>query len=400
MIRFIDAVMGSGKSTYAIREIRESQDEKFIVAAITLAEVDRYCAACDLQQPESEFSKMSALENLVDAGKSVATTHALLLGISENEQLLGKIKSQGYRLILDEVISSPIFPISIERDTLKTCESADLISIDQETKLISWTAKADYQDRVALRDACLRGEAYCADSAFAVGLMPKAIFEAFRYIDILTYMAEYSLLYKYLKFYSFPTTVSTLSNGALSNALPLYTGKQFKELITLDRSMRRNLNNVTLSSSAVSKIKDKERIRVTKAISGFFDAHRGHVAKDDRLWTTYKNAMPKFTSSCKRPLHDSTNFLQHTCRGTNDYQNTIAAAYVLDKYLNPGIVKFLANNGISYSRSKGGSPKGEDMWALSEMLQWIWRTRIRQGQNIELYVPAGRMRTLLENWLT
>ena len=48
-----------------------------------------------------------------------------------------------------------------------------------------------------------------------------------------------------------------------------------------------------------------------------------------------------------------------------------------------------------------------DMWALQEMLQYIFRSRIRGNENcktledrrINLYVPSKRMRTLLENWL-
>ena len=39
------------------------------------------------------------------------------------------------------------------------------------------------------------------------------------------------------------------------------------------------------------------------------------------------------------------------------------------------------------------------MFALSEMLQWIWRSRIRQGESINIYVPSKRMRNLLLDWL-
>ena len=33
------------------------------------------------------------------------------------------------------------------------------------------------------------------------------------------------------------------------------------------------------------------------------------------------------------------------------------------------------------------------------MLQWIWRSRIRKGENINIYIPSMRMRQLLKNWL-
>lgn len=33
------------------------------------------------------------------------------------------------------------------------------------------------------------------------------------------------------------------------------------------------------------------------------------------------------------------------------------------------------------------------------MIQWIWRTAIRDGKEIDIYVPSRRMRELLEQWI-
>ncbi|WP_159065981.1 hypothetical protein [Deinococcus ficus] len=400
MIKFIDAVMGSGKSTYAIQYVTSSQDTKFIIAAITLSEVERYSQACGLPQPQSEFSKINDLENRIKRGESVVITHALLLSISENKALLHRLMQQEYVLILDEVLSSPIYPLAIEKDTLKTLQLAGLIEIHESTGKIQWLGEAEYEDRVSLRDACLNGEAYAGDDSFAVGLICKDLFKAFNSIVVLTYMAEYSLMYKYFELYSFPVSIVTLKNGKETNELPVFSGKQFRNLITIDAVKRRILSDIKLSSSSVSKMNAKKAERVSKAISGFFDDNRNKANKQDRLWTTYKAAMGKFSGSRARPLYDATNFLQHTSRGTNDYQNVVAAAYALDKHLNPGIVKFFARKGISYKKRNGKQPSGEEMWALSEMLQWLWRTRIRKKQSIELYVPSERMKRLLSNWLT
>jgi hypothetical protein len=41
----------------------------------------------------------------------------------------------------------------------------------------------------------------------------------------------------------------------------------------------------------------------------------------------------------------------------------------------------------------------QDLLALSDLLQWIFRSRIREGQPIEIYIPSKRMRTLLYKWL-
>lgn len=41
----------------------------------------------------------------------------------------------------------------------------------------------------------------------------------------------------------------------------------------------------------------------------------------------------------------------------------------------------------------------EDMLALSDLLQWIFRSRIREGEPIEIHIPSKRMRALFKQWL-
>ena len=41
----------------------------------------------------------------------------------------------------------------------------------------------------------------------------------------------------------------------------------------------------------------------------------------------------------------------------------------------------------------------QDIWALGEMIQFIFRTQIRDGKPINIYIPSERMRNLLINWL-
>jgi hypothetical protein len=44
-------------------------------------------------------------------------------------------------------------------------------------------------------------------------------------------------------------------------------------------------------------------------------------------------------------------------------------------------------------------PVNVDAFSLSCLIQWIWRSRIRNNESIKLYLPSTRMRNLLENWL-
>ena len=41
----------------------------------------------------------------------------------------------------------------------------------------------------------------------------------------------------------------------------------------------------------------------------------------------------------------------------------------------------------------------EDQYALSIMVQWIWRSAIRDGDDIYIYLPSSRMRRILRDWI-
>ncbi|MNC64554.1 hypothetical protein D3C75_1147700 [compost metagenome] len=41
----------------------------------------------------------------------------------------------------------------------------------------------------------------------------------------------------------------------------------------------------------------------------------------------------------------------------------------------------------------------EEAWALSELIQWVWRSRIRDNESISIYIPSTRMRDLFFRYL-
>lgn len=82
-------------------------------------------------------------------------------------------------------------------------------------------------------------------------------------------------------------------------------------------------------------------------------------------------------------------FVPCNSKGTNDFRNRSALAYLINLYPPKDIVNFFAGYGVEVN---------QDLYALSELLQWIWRSRIRDGRTITLYLPSLRMRELLYDW--
>ena len=58
--------------------------------------------------------------------------------------------------------------------------------------------------------------------------------------------------------------------------------------------------------------------------------------------------------------------------------------------MNPNEVQFFSSYDIQID---------QDGLALSTMLQWIWRSAIRDDKSIQIYIPSKRMRDLLKQYL-
>lgn len=94
----------------------------------------------------------------------------------------------------------------------------------------------------------------------------------------------------------------------------------------------------------------------------------------------------------KKPLDekDYMTFVVNNAKATNKLVLRKKLAYCLNKFLQPSIITLFRNRGFDID---------EDQWALSEMIQWIWRSAIRKGLPIQIYIPSKRMRNLLLDWL-
>lgn len=82
-------------------------------------------------------------------------------------------------------------------------------------------------------------------------------------------------------------------------------------------------------------------------------------------------------------------FVEWNKRATNEYRDKRALAYLFNRFTHPDETVFFEENKI---------PVNEEVLALSDLLQWIYRSRIRDDKPIHLYIPSSRMRGLLKSW--
>ena len=95
-----------------------------------------------------------------------------------------------------------------------------------------------------------------------------------------------------------------------------------------------------------------------------------------------------FASGSK--LFQGANWVAKITRGTNKYAHCSHLIYLYDQHMNPLVARWLEDNSRAF----------DDAYALTELIQWVWRSRVRNGQPITLYLPSQRMRQLMEEWLS
>ena len=88
-------------------------------------------------------------------------------------------------------------------------------------------------------------------------------------------------------------------------------------------------------------------------------------------------------------MFNGVNWISNTTRGTNDYSHCTHLIYLYDKHLNKDVARWLCDETACFN----------DAYALTELIQWVWRSRIRKGDPITLYLPSPRMRSIFIDWL-
>jgi hypothetical protein len=146
-------------------------------------------------------------------------------------------------------------------------------------------------------------------------------------------------------------------------------------------------------------MEDPETLEVLRKNLMNFFKNKYNTSAKDRIWTSYKERIVKDTNKESEVIKVNKviagkdyfkQWLPFNTKATNEYANCHNVAYLCNIFLNVDI-KTVA--------SKKGHPVDEDMYALNEMIQFIWRSAIRNQEPINLYIPSARMRNLFKNWL-
>lgn len=393
-VKVCDAIMGTGKTSAAINMMNSAVDQKYVFITQLKSEVDRVCEKCAakhfVQPSDNATSKTEDIRRLFKSGKNIASTHALFMRYDDD--ILDTIRKQHYVLVLDEVVNV----LELMNETTKdiyAMQAANFISVDAETKKVNWIDQ-DYAGRYEdVRERIDTGCVTCETDRLIVWQMPFELFSAFDDVYVLTYMFNAQLQYYYYLMHQ--VDIKYIGVQKLDNEQYVFTDApqdySHIKIPNINIISDPKLNSIGKRKTALSATwheenKNRERMQqLRKNISNVFINRWKESSVETRLWTTYSR-----TQSALSGNGYASKFLAYNARATNDYAKAKYLAYCVNVFYNPSIAQFFAARGYKLDA---------DAHALSDMVQWIWRSAIRNGEEIWIYIPSARMRNLLNEWI-
>ena len=429
--------MGSGKTQAMYRVIRENPDKSYMFVTPYLNTIqDAIDAGLDIRQPEYKGgSKADSLKYLLSHGYNIGCTHSLFL--DADDDMLDIMANGGYSLFIDEALDV-IKPVNdliddvghrVKKGTAKFLIQQGVIEVDAHG-VVSWCGAhvGDDYEYAYLEPLVKSGNVLCIDNQLFLWMFPPKIFSVFNNVIILSYLFRGSVFDAYLKIHGLEYTMG----GVTGNYDEEFTFTDYKEDCGERRSLRKLIQiydgkanlvgekKYDLSKSWFDAATESDIKAVRRGFNTFLKNAGEKLPNASVMWTSFKEErealringsgfVRKLTAEemeamkadpeCRdKALNKLRCFVACNARATNDYDDRRILAYMVNRFYQPQVKKWIA--------AMYDIHLSEDRFALSEMVQWIWRSRIRRAslsdeeRQIYLYVPSKRMRDLLQKWLS
>lgn len=399
-VHVVDMIMGSGKSSAAINFMNQNKFRRYLYITPFLSEVERIKESCpDLNFVEPGVdvrrSKLCDIKFLLSKGLNIVSTHALFHMFTK--EIIDICRSKGYTLIMDEV-AAVVDRYNVTADDMEIILN-NYACVDKESNLLYWREdKSNYhgkyddiKEKIDIQSLAM----YSQNSKNVVlWLMPIQSFNAFQEVYILTYMFKGQIQRYYYDFFKLPYDYLYVKGDSLEEyeftkeAQYQKIKYDYKKLIHIcDHNKLNRIGELKedLSKAWFKRNKDNDVVlpQLKKNLFNFFHNIQKSPTRNN-VWTTFKDYRKQLSGSGY-----AKGFLPSNSRATNAYKDRTCVAYCLNKYINTVVKNFFVSKGVQTD---------EDTYATSEMLQFIWRSAIREGKDIWVYIPSKRMRELLIKW--
>lgn len=441
-IEIIDEIMGTGKSYATLRHIENlainDVNERWIFCTEYLEEIEKRTQenlqATHLWRTPISGGDETKTDNLLELLQEPKTqligiTHALLLSASQNKYINLLLRSKGYKLFLDETLEliNPYNGVKIG-DFFKSKHHNEL-TITGEYGKVEWLVDdtaithGNLSSMDKLKVDCAKGIIYCctksgssgnSESLAIVEIENEVLFTQFKRVIVATYNIQDTLFDAYLNIKGITRKKCTDIVCARDT-----TKAKIKENIIFVHKYDKAFTNVSLSSGWYQGNKKESATAddyklINKTIKAIGDSNGckgnahllGFTVPAGRLGSQRdpKKIQPKgYPHTVCSVIVDAEGiesegveskalsaYVPCNARASNEYANKNVMIHIFNRYPMPSVLQYLNHYNVPFS---------SETFALNELVQWVWRSAIRNDQPIKLAILSGRMRNLFQTWL-
>lgn len=421
-IELIDYMMGTGKSTYILNKMvdwsEEGLYEQFVYISPLLSEVggnrkegskgyvsgrvQDKCPRLNFKFPVNHgSSKLDSFRDLLLKGNNISATHNVFTNLTPLDVDL--IKEKRNVLVIDEEVQALDTYTDLGKNHFNVLLNGGQVYITEEGK-VCWNHKdfpqsEDFLSRVdegnySTSDKQLSRFINLCDGEYLhkindkviIWEYPMSVLEAFDKVIVMTYMFEASPMYSWCRMNN--VTVEML---------------HIPELVEKQKQIKRDLKGL-IDIVETTKMKHIEKFgfsytwwegtgrnkvytdKIKSVLEDCVRHHTGDSGYKHYLFTCPQNSFPKI----KGKGYSRGEWLYSDCKATNDYADKKVMFYLYSKFPNVFISPFCKDKGAEIDADK---------YALSSMLQWLWRGCIRKGEPMKVVILSKRMRDLFKEWL-
>lgn len=415
-VKILDACMGSGKTTGIFRFIRDNPNKRYLYISLfndevgegnsgEIGRIQRELPEMDFKMPKaiSAEGKQESLQYYVMQGANIASTHKLFSMFKR--ETIDMLVRQKYCLIIDEAVDCISKYDDCHKDDLHVLIKSGMVLVAEDGEL-KWNEE-DYPKHDGsfrnIRNLCNLGSLFLYKDDILIWEYPPCLLNMLEDVYIISYLFNGSIMASWLEKHNVKYEYIPLSLFGLKTEEVIK--EEIRQNLTILKSnlltslRKKKHGNERLFSSSwykrqIKLHKQDDHCEKLEDIRKIFESTvvRCKAKSKSTFWTTFKDAISyvKGKGYSQKPRNGLEPFLAFNTKATNDYRDHTLAMYGVDVYKTLTEVKYLESKGINFN---------QDTYALSEMIQWLWRGCIRQGKPMSVIILSERMEELLLDWL-
>lgn len=426
-VKVVDAIMGSGKTTGMFKLMGDGyskEGKKYFYVSLfnsevgdgntkTKGRIHEELDYMDFRMPRNVGQgKKQNIKDLMKKGHNISTTHASFR--SFDKEAIDLMVEKGYTLVIDESLDCITTYEDLKVFDLNLLIGMEYISVSEDDGKLTWTGEDITEEDTKFFDVmklCNTESLYKYGDDLIMWEYPPLLLKMLEEVYVITYLFEGSIMCSWMN-----------KNGILYEKMS-HSKLGLRPEHEIKQSIRDNLE--LLKSTAVQSIrqektstkehqfssgwykrncitdgsKDENKqllpatdmmIKMRKAIES--TVSRTKSSNRTMFWTTFKSYKKGLSGKGYKqtPRNGLEPFLACNTKATNDYRDHTLCVYSVNVFKTPIEVSYLKSRGIEFDN---------DLYSLSEMIQFIFRGSIRKGEHMKLLVFSDRMENLLMEWL-